>query len=215
MRIHTVTAGPFATNTYIVANKEATHALLVDPTIDCAEKVRSILTKENLRVMAIINTHGHIDHIFGNGVVKEITHAPLYIHRLDVPWLEHAPESAEAFGLPPITSPLPDGYLEDGQTIAVPGLSFLVIHTPGHTPGSICLYGQGILLAGDTLFAGSVGRTDLPGGDWQTLVRSIQTRLWTLPGETVVYSGHGPTTTIGQEKMGNPFVGTRAHTDDG
>jgi glyoxylase-like metal-dependent hydrolase (beta-lactamase superfamily II) len=205
MKIHTFSLGPFQTNSYIIEDEQAGAAILVDPTID-SESMYEYIVQRKLHVSLIANTHGHIDHVFGNAFFKHKTGAPLAIHEADVPLLAGMVQQARLFGLStgPVASP--DRLLAHGDVIAAGGLSFRVIHTPGHTPGGVCFYGHGILIAGDTLFAGSIGRTDLPGGDYETLIASIKERLLVLPGETIVYSGHGEPTTIVEEKKHNPFL---------
>jgi glyoxylase-like metal-dependent hydrolase (beta-lactamase superfamily II) len=143
----------------------------------------------------------------GNRRLKETTGAELIIHALDAPLLPHLNDFASAFGLNAENSPPPDRTVKEGDTIQVGEITLKVIHTPGHSPGGIALYTDGILFAGDTLFAGSIGRTDFPGGDFDTLIRMIQTKLFTLPDDTRVYAGHNQETTIGMEKKYNPFAG--------
>lgn len=205
MRIHTFALGPFQTNTYLVEDETTKQAILIDPTID-SESVLDKATARGLTIALILDTHGHVDHVYGNAFFKEQTGAPLAIHADDAPWLRSITQHATLFGIPARVSPEADRLLRDGDHIAVADLSFTVIHTPGHTPGSICLYGHGVLFAGDTLFEGSVGRTDLPGGNHEQLISSIKTKLLALPEQTTVYSGHGGTTTIGEEKEYNPFL---------
>jgi hydroxyacylglutathione hydrolase len=206
VNIRTFTMGPFATNTYLVEDEATGSAMLVDPTI-ASESIYDVITDNKLRVILVVNTHGHIDHTFGDAFFKAKTGAPLAIHEDDAPMLAAMKQQARMFGLEPPDAAQADRLLSDGEMIQVGDLSFKVIHTPGHTPGGICLYGHGSLIAGDTLFAGSIGRTDLPGGDYDALIASIKRRLFVLPDETVVYSGHGEPTTIGEEKNSNPFLG--------
>lgn len=206
MRIHTYASGPFQTNTYLVEDETTGEAILVDPTIG-SESIDGKIAAGKLRLRLIVNTHGHIDHVYGDAYFKEKSGAPLAIHAADAPMLAGLRVQAGLFGLPAPKAAQPDRLLADGDRIAVGALSFSVIHTPGHTPGGIVLLGHGLLLSGDTLFAGSIGRTDLPGGDYETLLDSIKRRLLVLPDETRVYSGHGEPTTIGAEKETNPFLG--------
>jgi hydroxyacylglutathione hydrolase len=204
MKVHTFTSGPFQTNTYLVEDEGSAEAILIDPTID-AELLDDYITDNLLLVSEIINTHGHIDHTYGDAFFKSKTGATLAIHSADAGRLS-ATRDAATFGLKPPPPATADRLLQHGDVVAVGGLRFTVIHTPGHTPGGICLYGHKALFAGDTLFAGGIGRTDLPGGDYDTLIDSITRLLLVLPGDTVVYSGHGKPTTIAREKRDNPFL---------
>jgi hydroxyacylglutathione hydrolase len=205
MKIHTFTLGPFGTNTYLVEDEAAGEALLIDPTMD-SESVYDAVVARDLRVVLIANTHGHIDHVFADAFFKQKTGAALVIHGDDAPLLASLAQQSRMFGLAEPAVAQADRLLADGDVLSVGSLSLQVIHTPGHTRGGVCLYGHGVLFAGDTLFAGGIGRTDLPGGDYETLIGSITRRLLVLPDETIVYSGHGGATTIGEEKKGNPFL---------
>jgi glyoxylase-like metal-dependent hydrolase (beta-lactamase superfamily II) len=147
-----------------------------------------------------------VDHVLGVARVREATSAPVYLHPDDRPLYDHAAEQAAAFGMPRVSLPPPDRALAHGDVLRAGALEFGVRHTPGHSPGSVSLVGQGIAFTGDVLFQGSIGRTDLMGGDFDTLMRSIERELLTLPDDTIVYSGHGPETTIGRERRGNPFL---------
>jgi glyoxylase-like metal-dependent hydrolase (beta-lactamase superfamily II) len=178
---------------------------VIDPGDD-ADRILAGAKKANLRIAHIINTHGHFDHVGGNRQLKAATDAELMIHPLDAPMLKQLGRMAGAFGLSAENSPAPDRLVEDGHTIAVGDLRLEVIHTPGHTPGGISLHVNGCVFVGDTLFQGSIGRTDFPGGDFDTLLTSIRTRLFVLDDTTTVYTGHGPDTTIGTEKRFNPFA---------
>lgn len=205
MRIWTRALGPFAANCYIIACPETREAAVVDPG-QPDPWIKRVVRDEQLQVRYVLNTHGHLDHIGGNTWVKEWTGMPLYIHTADAEMLTDARLNGSALFGQPVTSPPADRLLQHGDTVQLGNLTLQVIHTPGHSPGGVCFYTPGHLVAGDTLFAGSVGRTDLPGGDSAALVRAIRERLFVLPGETVVYPGHGPETTIADEKEYNPFV---------
>lgn len=197
--------GPFATNCYIVGSESGRAGMIIDP----ADKAKQILKKVEdmgLDIKLIALTHGHIDHIGALKEIKEATGAEVAIHSDDARSLGRKQPLAIIFGLFYSTPPSPDRLLKDGDSIDVGDLYFVVLHTPGHTPGGICLLGQGAVFSGDTLFNYSVGRTDLPGGSYSKLMNSIQTRLMTLPDNTVVYPGHGGETTIGAERNGNPYL---------
>ncbi|MEE9219721.1 MAG: MBL fold metallo-hydrolase [Acidobacteriota bacterium] len=199
------TCGPFQTNVYLLEDQERREAWVVDPSLE-SESVLEELERAQLTLRVIVNTHAHLDHIFHNRLFKERTGAEIWIHEADVPLLAAAPEQGRMFGVAAQESPPPDRLLNDGERLRFANFEFEVIHTPGHTPGGICLHAPGLLLAGDTIFAGSIGRTDLPGGSYNTLIRSIQDRLLPLPDDTRILSGHGPETTIGRERRTNPFI---------
>lgn len=205
MRLWTRALGPFASNCYIIACPTTGEGAVIDPGVP-DPWIKRVLSQEGIKVTAIILTHGHVDHIGGVEWVRSFTGAPIWIHADDVPMLGDAALNGSAFFGEPITAPAPDRLLAEGDVAAVGTLRFDVLHTPGHSPGGICLYTPGHLIAGDTLFAGSIGRTDLPGGNFEGLIDSIRTKLLGLPPETAVYPGHGPSTSIGDEKEYNPFL---------
>jgi len=157
-------------------------------------------------VRMIVNTHCHCDHCGGNAPLLEKTGAELAIHREDLPLLRSMELQARMFGVDVEPSPDPNRFLNEGDRIEVGGASFRVVHAPGHSPGHIVLVGDGVVFCGDVLFQGSIGRTDLPGGDYHQLLASIRDKLLVLPDETVAYTGHGPSTTIGDERRTNPFL---------
>lgn len=201
----TLPTGPLEVNCYIIGC-EATHkAAVIDPggNVDSIEK---LLQQHELNLEMIINTHGHFDHVGGNRKLQEASGAELLLHKDDLPVLASVAQHAANFGLQTDSSPLPSRELVGGETLQLGELTLRVIHTPGHSPGGICLAVDDILLVGDTLFAGSIGRTDLPGGDHQLLIAGIKEKLLSLPEDTKVYPGHGPMTTIGEEKAHNPFL---------
>ncbi len=204
MLIKSFVVGPLENNVYLVAEEESKKAAIIDPGID-SEGILRFLERLGLELELIINTHGHFDHTYANGFFKAKTRARLLIHEKDLPVLRRLQAEAILFGIKADPSPEPDLLLQEGDTIELGGISFWVLHTPGHTPGGICLYGNGGVFVGDTLFAGSIGRTDLPGGSYEALITSVEGKLFTLPEDTVVYPGHGPETTIGEEKRSNPF----------
>lgn len=204
-RIHRLIVGPLATNCYIVAAPSAPRAMIIDPGDD-ASAIADLIAGEGYQVCAILDTHGHADHIGANRALVERFQCPLMIHELDAPSLVDADLNLSTLIGVPFTSPPADRLLRDGDRIEVGDLLFEVIHTPGHTPGGICLYAHRVLFCGDTLFSMSIGRTDFPGGSRTQLLGSIRSRLFTLPDDTTAYPGHGPQTTIGWEKAENPFL---------
>lgn len=199
--------GPFAANSYIASCTRTGESLLVDPGGDVARVLG--LLQPGQRVVRIFATHGHIDHVAGGAEAKAATGAPLQIHAADEGWLEALPRQAEMFGFDAVRAPTVDHHHEDGEKFRVGELEARVVHTPGHSPGSCCLWfaEPKVLFTGDTLFAGSVGRTDLPGGDVDALVRSIREKLFALGDDARFYPGHGPAGALGDERRSNPFVG--------
>lgn len=208
VRIHRLAVGALETNCWIVTDDSGGPAVVIDPGDDFA-RIEEALSGG--RVSAIVLTHGHFDHIGAVSALVAATGAPLYVHEADADRITTATGSGGAmFGFHDHVSPPADRLLADGDTLAAGELSLRVLHTPGHTPGCICVLvteegGVGHLFAGDTLFSGSVGRTDFPGGDARVLAGSIATRLAPLPADTIVHPGHGPDTTIGREARINPF----------
>jgi glyoxylase-like metal-dependent hydrolase (beta-lactamase superfamily II) len=205
MIFETIVVGPLAVNCYIVACPETLEAIVVDPG-DSADRILPRLKALSLKVRYIVNTHGHFDHVGANGAIKETTGAKLLIHREDEPMLARAKTVAATYGVVTNGSPPADDYLIDGQELSIGSLALRVIHTPGHSLGGCSFLIGGKLLTGDTLFADSVGRTDLPGGDEETLHASIRGKLYPLADEIEVCPGHGPGSTIGREKRSNPYV---------
>ncbi len=205
MIIKKLTVGPIQANCFILGCEKTKEAAVIDPG-DEADRILLTLAESKLKVKYIINTHGHFDHVGANKRLKEVTGADLMIHQEDVPMLEQLTATAGSFGLSAENSPGPDKLLEDGETITFGEITLQVIYTPGHSLGGVSLYTDGALFVGDTLFAGSIGRTDLPGGDYGVLIASIQNKLFPLGDDVTVYTGHGPETTIGHEKRTNPFV---------
>ena len=213
--IHEIlTVGPLQCNCSILGDEESGEAIVVDPG-DEVLRILAVLQRHKLTVKQILVTHAHIDHIAGAARLKALTGAPILYNASDLPLVKMMAVQAGWLGVETPEVHPPDDTLDDGKLIAIgtvsngsPALSGSILYTPGHTQGSVCLYlpEQGLLLAGDTLFAGSVGRTDLPGGDGPTLIRSIHSKLLPLPDATVVIPGHGPQTTIGDERESNPFL---------
>ena len=205
MIIKKLEVGPIMANCFILGCENTKESVVIDPGDD-GDNILMKLAKSELKVKYLINTHGHFDHVGANKKMKEVTKATLCIHPDDEPMLMELSKSASMFGLSAENSPPADLLLNHGDKISFGDITLEVIHTPGHSMGGICLYTKGHLFAGDTLFAGSIGRTDLPGGDYDTLISSIKTKLLGLPDDTIVYTGHGPETSIGNEKRINPFL---------
>jgi glyoxylase-like metal-dependent hydrolase (beta-lactamase superfamily II) len=199
--------GPLQCNCSILGDETSHEAIVVDPG-DNISRIVAELQKHQLILKQIIVTHAHIDHIAGAQQLKRLTGAPILYNQLDLPLVKMMDVQAGWLGIPTPEVAAPDDNLTDNKLIAVTGISGTILHTPGHTEGSSCLYlpAQSLLLAGDTLFAGSVGRTDLPGGNSRDLIQSIHERILTLPDEVIVIPGHGGATTIGVERDSNPFL---------
>ena len=197
--------GAFGQNGYVVSCAGGREALLVDPGAAVGAMLEAV-SDGGLRVEAIVLTHAHIDHVEGVAEARAETGAPIWLHRDDLPLYGAAPTQAEWFGLRIDPLPAIDRFLEEGERLRVGECSLEVRHTPGHAPGHVVLVGDGLALVGDCVFNGSIGRTDLPGGDLAVLMRSIREKIMTLPDETVLYSGHGPETTVGHERVSNPFL---------
>ena len=202
---HIFPLGEVEANCYVIGNCETGEIVLIDPGLQPSDVIKFIQS-EGLRVKYVINTHGHIDHMAGNREVLKAFKAPLCIHKLDSKYLEDPTKNLSLlFGMP-ITSPRADILLKEGQKLELSDISFEVIHTPGHTPGSICLKTPSYILTGDTLFKASIGRTDIPGGDAEQLIRSIKERLLPLDKGLIIYPGHGPQSTLAEEIDSNPFL---------
>jgi hydroxyacylglutathione hydrolase len=201
-----VVVGPLETNCYLVYCSETLECAVIDPGAE-AERIFPSIIECGLKPVVILNTHGHIDHVGANRDVKDKFKIPLWIHGLDGPLLEKIQEFELSFFLGAKESPPPDRLLKDGESVVLGRSALQVIHTPGHTAGSVSFLGNNILFSGDTLFNGGVGRTDLPGGSSRDLETSIRERILVLPSETIVLPGHGPWTTVGDEKESNPFLG--------
>lgn len=196
----------FGSNTYLAVNEESSQAVLIDAGVS-ASKVLDYLEENGLQLVAVLLTHGHPDHLLGLKEVVDATGAPAYMHPSD---------AAMARAIPPLFLnmlgldglPLPDDFLplQDGQELELGGMRFKVLHTPGHSEGSVCFLADGILFAGDLVFRGSIGRTDFPGGSLKTLLRSVKEKVFTLPGDTRILPGHMEATVVGWEKRTNPFL---------
>lgn len=205
MIIKELAVGMFMANCIILGCEKTRQAAVIDPG-DETERILLSLADSKLKLKYIINTHGHFDHVGGNKKMKEATGADILIHFLDAPMLSRLSSDATLFGFSAENSPPPDRTLEDNDIISFGEIRLKVIHTPGHSPGGISLYNDDKVFVGDTLFADSIGRSDLPGGDFNTLISSIKNRLFELGDDVKVFPGHGHNTTIGREKLSNPFV---------
>lgn len=203
------TCGPFEENPYLLVGPSGREAILVDPGLE-SEPILDRAAERGVSITLILNTHAHLDHVACNRFFHEATGAPIAIHPDDLPLLEGVERQGAMFGVRVPSSPAPSILLAEGEPVRLEGVELEVLHTPGHSPGGVCLRFGGEMLVGDTLFRGSVGRTDLPGGDTGTLVRSIRGKLFSLPDEVVCWPGHGPETTIGEERLHNPFVSDAA-----
>jgi glyoxylase-like metal-dependent hydrolase (beta-lactamase superfamily II) len=192
---------PFVENCYVV--RDNGEALIIDPGDVTQELLDAI---EGYTVKTVVNTHCHCDHCGGNAAILKTTGAELICHKDELGVLRTLPQQGQMFGAHFDASPDPDRYVKEGDTVSVGNITFGVREAPGHSPGHIVLVGDGFVISGDVLFAGSIGRTDLPGGSYPQLIDSIKTKLLTLPDDTVVYNGHGPETTIGVERRTNPFL---------
>jgi hydroxyacylglutathione hydrolase len=192
---------PFVMNCFVI--KDSGEALVIDPGEATGELKQCVADD---KVTMIFNTHCHIDHSGGNAGMVAATGAPLVCHEDDLPLLQSLEQQGRMFGYACEASPEPDKFIKEGDTVTVGEVTMDVLHTPGHAPGHVVLVGDGFVIGGDVLFNGSIGRTDLPGGNHEQLLDSIKTKLFPLPDETVVYCGHGPATTIGQERASNPYL---------
>ncbi|HEX2729880.1 MAG TPA: MBL fold metallo-hydrolase [Rubrobacteraceae bacterium] len=207
MILEMLTVGPFQENCYIVGDKNTGNGVLVDPG-DEAARISLAVEQTQLEIEKIVITHAHIDHVGAVSALADEYACPVLMHAEAEPMLKQLPTQAMMMGLRFGKVPAVDGYIEDEEIIEVGGLRLRSLYTPGHAPGHLAFYeeDEGMVLSGDALFAGSVGRVDLPGGSMEVLMKSIEERLLTLPDETIVYSGHGPRTTIGDERAHNPFL---------
>jgi glyoxylase-like metal-dependent hydrolase (beta-lactamase superfamily II) len=200
-----IVVGDFETNCYVLGCATTREGVVIDPGGD-PDAILHAIQDMNLRIEMIVNTHGHADHIRANRDIKSATGAELLIHERDSCMLQDPVMNLSAVFSSPVISPPADRFLREGEMVKIGNILLDVVHTPGHTEGGISLVGTGIAFSGDTLFAGSVGRTDFPGGSFDLLVESIRTKLICLPATTMVLAGHGPNTTIGDERKNNPFL---------
>jgi hydroxyacylglutathione hydrolase len=210
LTVHLLTFNPFQENTYII-EAPSKDCIIIDPgCFDAGERaeLEAFIKDNDLKPVRLINTHCHIDHILGNAFVAKTWGLGLEIHQGEIPVLESGLMVSGMYGVPYEPSPKPASFLEEGDEVILDGHRLKVLFTPGHSPASICIYDEndGWVIGGDVLFYESIGRTDLPGGDHNTLLKSIREKLFILPNETIVYPGHGPQTKIGYEKMFNPWM---------
>jgi hydroxyacylglutathione hydrolase len=203
--IKSLVVGPYASNCYLVGSDSSREAILIDPG-SAPERILAMAKEADLAIKLVVITHGHTDHIDGLKKIKNSTTAAVAVHTEDAEEVEEHLSGFKVSPRDPNLSPI-NLFLKDGDRLDVSDLHFVVIHTPGHSPGSICLLGNGVLFSGDTLFNYGIGRYDLPGGSYEKIMSSIRAKLMVLPDNTIVYPGHGPSTTIGKERKGNPFLG--------
>ncbi|MEW5795985.1 MAG: MBL fold metallo-hydrolase [Candidatus Zixiibacteriota bacterium] len=206
-QVHTLVVGPFAANCYLLWERDTAEGLIIDPGAE-ADEIAQAVDEFQIAPKAILLTHGHGDHIAAVAELKQLYNVPMYIGRGEEELLADPSANISAFFDHPIVAPKPDSSVRDEQLIRVAGIELLVLATPGHTPAGVCYLEEeaGRLFSGDTLFAGSIGRTDLAGGDYEQLIRSIETKIMPLPDNVTVYPGHGPQTTVGTERVSNPFL---------
>lgn len=204
--IESFKAGPLDNNVYLIVDEATGQCAVVDPGPDSAY-ILDAVTARGLTIVAIVNTHGHWDHVAGNGLFVRASGAPIYRHPLDEDLALHADQVAALWGFTAEASPPAAHALEEGDTFELGAHRFALLHVPGHSPGSVCLLGDGVLIGGDVLFRGTVGRTDVPGGSLPQLLDGIRAKLMPLPDDTRILPGHGPETTIGRERRANPFLG--------
>jgi glyoxylase-like metal-dependent hydrolase (beta-lactamase superfamily II) len=205
MKYKEIVVGGLETNCYLVYCEETLQCAVVDPGAE-PERIFLEIAEAELKPVVIINTHGHVDHIGANRDMKDHFGVPLYIHAADSPMLGKIQQLELSLFLGAKDSPPADHLMSDGEEIKIGNSVLRVLHTPGHSPGSVSLLGDGFLLSGDTLFFEGVGRTDLPGGSQKQLEQSLREKVMTLPDETVILPGHGPLTSVGQERVNNPFI---------
>jgi hydroxyacylglutathione hydrolase len=204
MRVQTITVGAFQENSYLLIDDRARRAVFIDPGAE-PDRLAVALTESGAELDAIWVTHAHVDHVGGIAGLKRRWNVPVYLHPADRPLYDNAVRQGEVYGLRIEAPPAPDHDLASGDVLHVGSLAFNVMHAPGHAPGHVVIHGNGVAFVGDCLFAGSIGRTDLPLSNGGALGRSLEL-ISALPDDTVVYSGHGPATTIARERATNPFL---------
>lgn len=211
MKIETIAVNPFEMNCYIYYDENSKEGVIIDPaayTDSEKELIENFVKGENIKIKYILLTHGHLDHIMGNHWAKEYFNVPVLMHKDDLPLIEHAPDQGKMFGVDFPEPPKPDKFIDDEDTIKFADTELKVIHTPGHSPGSVCFVDEKekIIFGGDCLFKDSIGRTDLWMGDMDTLLNSITKKIFKYPDDYEVYPGHYDSTTLGEEKENNPFL---------
>jgi len=205
MIVESITVGPFVENAFIAGCEDTREVFVIDPGAE-AERILDIINTNSLKVLKIINTHAHIDHIGAVQEIRKATGAGFFLHKSEEPFVQSYDQQCKFFGVRFGEKPEIDGFLAEGDTLRVGKYEGKVVYTPGHSPGGLCFVFGDRVFAGDTLFMGSIGRTDLPGGDHNALIGNIKKKLLTLPPDMVVHCGHGPDTSIGREKERNPFL---------
>ena len=204
LRVFVMEVGPLAENTYIVEHVASRQAAVVDPG-DEGEEILDRLAERGITLEKILLTHGHFDHVGAVRTLKERTGAKIHIHADDADRMRTAGRQGGMFGLHVEDPPAPDVLLREGDRVTLGDQRFQVLHTPGHTPGHVTFLSGEMAFVGDLIFAGSIGRTDLPGGSFEDLIRAVREKIFVLPDRTVLFPGHGPATTVGEEKRSNPF----------
>ncbi len=205
MKMWTRPVGPFQMNTYVLWEEDSKAAMVIDPG-DEISKIRDVIKKEGLKVERIVLTHGHIDHVAHAETLHQELKVPMLLHKDDWDMAAATPQQALMFGLPPGPTPQIDGELVEGENVGFGAVEFDIVHTPGHSPGSVTLVHPELAIVGDVIFAGSIGRTDLPGGNMRVLQSTIMQKIVTLDPKLALYPGHGPPTTVENELRTNPFV---------
>jgi glyoxylase-like metal-dependent hydrolase (beta-lactamase superfamily II) len=205
LRVNRLVVGPLFSNCYIVWDEDIKEGVIIDPGEDAWLILKSV-AEIDVEIRYILATHGHFDHVAATAALKREIDAEFLAHKEDFFFIEGGKESAHRWGFEIEQPPRPDRFIKEGDLVQVGGSGLKVLHTPGHSPGGVSFYDKGMVFGGDTLFQGNIGRTDFRMGSFEELAHSIKTRLYTLPDDTIVYTGHGPTTTIGEEKRFNPFV---------
>jgi glyoxylase-like metal-dependent hydrolase (beta-lactamase superfamily II) len=207
MILKSLVVGPIAANCYVIGDEKSRSGAVIDPG-DEAGRILSLIEELDLKIQFLIGTHGHFDHVAAVAPLKRELTCDFLLHRNDLPFVANSKSTAQGWGFDIEQVPQPDRCLEDGDILGVGDIEMRIFHTPGHSPGGICLYlpGENLVFTGDTLFQGSIGRTDFPLGSMENLVESIRKRLYTLADDTRIYSGHGEPTRIGEEKRYNMFV---------
>ncbi len=204
MILEKIVVGPLEVNCYLIGCEKTCDAAIIDPGDEINVIIRA-LKRHEMKLRYILLTHGHVDHLTQLEKLKNSTQAHVFMHQADLFLLKNLSIQAAMFGLPDPGNPKPDSFVSGGDILTLGELKIKVLHTPGHSPGSVVYHSEDHLFVGDLIFSGSIGRTDLPGGDYEVLIRSVQQNIFTLKDEVNIHPGHGPATTVGQEKRFNPF----------